>query len=188
MQFNLVTGTWWVSGTSWMKMLLKCQGAPKWHHSEIKEVNTFTTADFPKTECRESQFYSLSFRQAVAGSKVVLISSPPPPPNFDNSSSVIWFILKVYLPIRQIKTEFTSPITKSTSPRLSDMLQKMQFETQSCSFMVSIWEKEAKLLYYKYYLFHTSWALCLLFFLKPNYGLSTHVWACAEGKNLKTCT
>ena len=105
MQFNLVTGTWWVSGTSWMKMLLKCEGAPKWHHSEIKEVNTSTTADFPKTECRESQFYSLSFRQAVAGSKVVLISSPLQilTRRIDYSSSVIWFILKVYLPIRQIK-------------------------------------------------------------------------------------
>ena len=89
MQFNLVTGTWWVSGTSWMKMLLKCEGAPKWHHSEIKEVNTSTTADFPKTECRESQFYSLSFRQAVAGSKVVLISSPPP--NFDKKDWLQFF-------------------------------------------------------------------------------------------------
>ena len=74
-----------------MKMLLKCEGAPKWHHSEIKEVNTSTTADFPKTECRESQFYSLSFRQAVAGSKVVLISSPLQilTRRIDYSSSVI---------------------------------------------------------------------------------------------------
>ena len=74
-----------------MKVLLKCQGAPKWHHFEIKEFNTSTTADFPKTECRESQFYSLSFRQAVAGSKVVLISSPLQilTRRIDYSSSVI---------------------------------------------------------------------------------------------------
>ena len=69
------------------------------------------------------------------------------PPKFWQAGLITLLLLfdlsfKFTCPSRKLRTEFTSPITKSTSPRLSDMLQKMQFGTQSSSFLVSIWEKK----------------------------------------------
>ena len=87
--------------------------------------------------CKESQFYGLPFWQVVASMyypKSLLTS----PKNFwmssiDYSSSVIWISQKTSLTLK-LRTEFTSPITKFTSPGLSDMTLFAHCVLASCSF------------------------------------------------------
>ena len=79
------------------------------------------------TGCKESQFYSLPFGQAVAlhvahksfqlAPKPLLIS------RIDYSPSVIWISQKKNSSCLsgKLRTKFTSPIAKSPSPGLSDM-------------------------------------------------------------------
>ena len=75
--------------------------------------------------CKESQFYGLPFGQVVVvctrprvfltSPRKFLISS------VDYSSSVIWISKKKpTCPLGKLRTEFTSPISKSTSSGLSD--------------------------------------------------------------------
>ena len=70
------------------------------------------------TGCNENHFYSFPFGQAEA-------SIYQPRRHFNQPQKLFVlllfkFLIKHYLPVGKLKREFTSPIAKSTSPRLSD--------------------------------------------------------------------
>ena len=87
----------------------------------------FWACSFPKSECKESQFYSLPFGQ-LSGSQHVLAHKSfqlAPKPflisRTDYNPPVIWISPKnSTCPLGKLRTKITSPMAKSTSPGLSN--------------------------------------------------------------------